>query len=137
MQQTHHLLMARGLNGEDVRARTFCGFPGAKSACPKHRDLCSKHLAHCNPGRYRVSHTKMCKGNEEIMPHFIVNKSAQPDSDDNEVHDVASTYDCLPAVENQVDLGVHASCSGAVNAAKVLYPNADGCRWCASACHTS
>lgn len=56
------------------------------------------------------------------MPYFTVNKNAQPNTGDHEVHDLASTRGCLPSVENRTDLGEFASCSDAVDAAKTQYP---------------
>lgn len=70
------------------------------------------------------------------MPTFIVNKVAQSNGD-YEVHDEASTRGCLPSTANQVSLGYFASCSGAVDEAKSRgYRSANGCYWCANACHT-
>ncbi|CAN02842.1 hypothetical protein DOU09_04805 [Clavibacter michiganensis subsp. michiganensis] len=69
------------------------------------------------------------------MPHYIVNKNAQPNGD-REVHNLA-TCNRLPLQANRVDLGSHASCSGAVSAARRLYNNVNGCAYCSSACHTS
>jgi hypothetical protein len=55
------------------------------------------------------------------LPNYCVNKNAQADSGDHEVHDTASTKGCLPGAKNRDDLGWHASCTGAVAAAKKLY----------------
>lgn len=71
------------------------------------------------------------------MPYYCVNSNAQSGSNDHEVHDLASTHGCLPAVANRVDLGFHSSCSSAVAAAKSIYSDVNGCYWCANACHTT
>lgn len=72
------------------------------------------------------------------MPNYCVNRNAQSSSRDNEVHDLASTHGCLPIAANRVGLGSFVSCSGAVAEAKRLgYNNANGCAWCAPACHTT
>lgn len=71
------------------------------------------------------------------MPYYCVNKTAQSGSGDHEVHDLASTHNCLPAPTNRIDLGYHSTCSGAVEAAKAYYQDANGCYWCAGACHTT
>jgi len=74
------------------------------------------------------------------MPNYIVNRNAQPNGD-NEVHQYPR-WNCTspdyPAVHNQVQLGYFAACSGAVSEAKRLgYSKANGCFYCANACHTS
>lgn len=71
------------------------------------------------------------------MPYYCVNKTAQPVTGDHEVHDLASTLNCLPSSANRVDLGYHSSCSGAVAAAKAYYQDVNGCYWCARSCHTT
>lgn len=71
------------------------------------------------------------------MPYYCVNKIAQTGSGDHEVHDLASTMSCLPTSVNRIDLGYHATCSGAVQAAKTYYTDVNGCYWCANACHTT
>lgn len=70
------------------------------------------------------------------MPTYVVNKNAQPNGD-HEVHDEASTRGCLPDVSNRVSLGFFLSCSGAVSEANRRgYRPANGCYYCANACHT-
>ena len=74
------------------------------------------------------------------MSNYIVNKNAQSNGD-HEVH-VTPKSSCsshkYPLPQNQVDLGWHATCHGAVQKAKGLgYTKADGCFWCANDCHTS
>jgi hypothetical protein len=61
------------------------------------------------------------------MPNYCVNKHAQPDSGDHEVHDLASTKGCLPDLSNRTNLGSHASCIGAVTEAKKHYSDVNGC----------
>lgn len=67
------------------------------------------------------------------MPYFHVNRNAQPNGD-HEVHENGCSHQPLP--QNQQDLGWHLSCSSAVSAAKVHYRTANGCYYCANACHT-
>lgn len=73
------------------------------------------------------------------MPNFIVNRNAQSNGD-NEVHEFPSSR-CssrfYPLPQNQVPLGWHSSCVGAVSHAKGLgFARANGCYYCANACHT-
>jgi hypothetical protein len=72
------------------------------------------------------------------MPSFIINKNPQSNGD-HEVHN--KTYPCshMPNPENQISLGEHISCHGAVAAAKQTWPNnrINGCAYCCSECHTS
>jgi hypothetical protein len=74
------------------------------------------------------------------VPNYIVNKNAQWDTGDHEVH-VTPRSSCAspryPESQNQEPLGFHASCHGAVQGAKLRgYRTANGCAYCASACHT-
>jgi len=71
----------------------------------------------------------------EIMPYFIVNKNAQPNGD-HEVHNATTDCDWMPSMGNQLDLGDHTDCRGAVEEAKGTYPQSNGCRYCCPACHT-
>jgi len=71
------------------------------------------------------------------MPYFTVNKIAQSGSGDHEVHDLASTKECLPNTANRMDLGYHGSCRDAVTAAKRYYSDVNGCYYCANDCHSS
>lgn len=80
--------------------------------------------------RSRLSHRE-----EFEMPTYCVNKDAQSNGD-HEVHDVTANKWCLPALRNRQDLGYHGSCSSAVQAAKAYFIQVNGCRWCASPCHT-
>lgn len=71
------------------------------------------------------------------MPSFCVNKNAQPESGDHEVHDLSSEKGCLPDPENRIGLGTYSSCQAAVTAAKQHYEDLNGCYYCANACHTT
>lgn len=72
------------------------------------------------------------------MPNFYVNKNAQSNGD-HEVHEdtpIACTN--APNVANRDALGYFADCRGAVATAKAgRYPRANGCYYCARACHTT
>jgi hypothetical protein len=70
------------------------------------------------------------------MPRFCVNTTTDAHGD-HEVHDLSAGCPRLPSPAHQHDLGVHSDCHGAVRAAKAIYRTADGCAWCARACHTS
>lgn len=65
------------------------------------------------------------------MPEFCVNKNS-----DHEVHDLSASCSFLPDPVNRQALGFHASCHGAVQAAKTYFSSANGCYHCANACHT-
>lgn len=71
------------------------------------------------------------------MPYYCVNTQAQPGSGDHEVHDLASTKGCLPIAAHRLNLGLHPSCREAVAQAKKTYRDANGCFYCANACHTT
>lgn len=71
------------------------------------------------------------------MPNYCVNKNAQAESGDHEVHDLASDKGCLPDSANQLALGSHSTCSGAVAEAKKTYDDVNGCFYCANDCHTT
>ena len=71
------------------------------------------------------------------MPRYCVNTQAQAKSGDHEVHDLASTYGCLPNPEHRRDLGYHPTCREAVAAAKQVYRDSNGCYHCARPCHTT
>ena len=72
------------------------------------------------------------------MPDFILNSNAQSNGD-HEVHNTTSGCSYMPAASNQIALGWHADCRGAVTEAKRRYPTAriNGCYYCAKSCHTS
>jgi len=63
-----------------------------------------------------------------------MNRKADKEND-HEVHETTCSHG--PKPENQIDLGWHATCHGAVAKAKLLDPQADGCFYCSPACHTS
>ena len=73
------------------------------------------------------------------MPQYIVNSNKQANGD-NEVHQYPRSL-CnspnYPAIQNQVSLGSHTYCRGAVEKAKRMGYNANGCWYCARACHTT
>ena len=71
------------------------------------------------------------------MPNFIVNSNKYQGH--HEVHDISRTCGSphFPALYNQVPLGWFSSCHGAVQEANSRgFSPADGCYWCATACHT-
>lgn len=68
------------------------------------------------------------------MPNYVVNRQAQSNGD-HEVHN-ADSCAFLPGTHNRVSLGFHSDCSSAVAAAKKLGYRANGCYFCAYACHT-
>lgn len=72
------------------------------------------------------------------MPQFIVNQNAQANGD-HEVHNKTTGCNYMPNLENQIDLGYHNDCHGAVAEAKRRWPNnrINGCYYCCNACHTS
>ena len=67
------------------------------------------------------------------MPYYLVNKNAQLGGE-HEVHE--SNCPRLPDFLNRQDLGFHATCKGAVQAAEQYYDNVDGCYYCCNECHT-
>lgn len=69
----------------------------------------------------------------ETMPKYYVNKNAQ-DNGDHEVHTTGCAW--LPAKENQLYLGVFASCRPAVREAEKHYTQTNGCFYCSNECHT-
>ena len=72
------------------------------------------------------------------MANFIINRNTQPNGD-NEVHNTSTGCLHMPAPENQINLGSHSSCHGAVAQAKQQWPNnrINGCYYCCNPCHTS
>ncbi|SDZ93773.1 hypothetical protein SAMN05660420_00802 [Desulfuromusa kysingii] len=72
------------------------------------------------------------------MPSFVINKNQQSNSD-HEVHNATSGCTYMPNPENQIDLGTHVDCHGAVAKAKSSWPDSkiNGCYYCCNACHTS
>lgn len=72
------------------------------------------------------------------MSRFIVNRNAQPNGD-HEVHNATLGCGHMPLPANQIDLGEHASCAGAVSQARRTWANnrINGCYYCCNACHTT
>lgn len=72
------------------------------------------------------------------MYKFIINKNQQANGD-HEVHNATTGCSYMPNRENQIDLGYHVSCHGAVAEANRRWPGSriNGCYYCANACHTS
>ena len=69
------------------------------------------------------------------MDRYCVNRNEQ-DNGDHEVHNLAANCPFEPAPANQIDLGSHATCGSAVDAAKRYYRQSNGCAKCARNCHT-
>ncbi len=72
------------------------------------------------------------------MPNYIINKNPQLNGD-HEVHDATNGCSYMPASENQIPLGHHSFCHGAVLSAKSRWPEhkINGCYYCCTPCHTS
>ena len=72
------------------------------------------------------------------MPRFIINKQSQ-NNGDHEVHNATTGCSYMPSLDNQVALGEHATCHGAVSYAKDRWKNEriNGCYYCCKGCHTS
>lgn len=69
------------------------------------------------------------------MPEFCANR-IKNDGRYNEVHDLtADACPTLPHELHRIPLGWHASCSGALLAARGKGLNPDGCWHCARECH--
>ncbi len=68
------------------------------------------------------------------MEEYFVNNYAQANGD-HEVHKRSCYWRHL--AENMRSLGVFDNCHEAVKAAKRIFPQADGCRFCCPECHTS
>lgn len=73
------------------------------------------------------------------MPKYIINKNPQPKNGDHEVHNLTAGCSHLPLPVNQIDLGYHNNCQGAVAHAKSKWPGdrINGCYYCSNACHTT
>ena len=65
---------------------------------------------------------------------YCVNKNTQ-DNGDHEVHEM--TCPELPDEANQLALGTFSNCEDAVEAAKRIYPQSNGCKICSKPCHTT
>ena len=68
------------------------------------------------------------------MARYYVNRTAQTNGD-NEVHEETCYW--LSLALSKEDLGHHLSCHTAVAQARPRYAKANGCKHCATACHTS
>lgn len=66
------------------------------------------------------------------MDRYYVNNTKR--NGDHEVHKDGCYW--LAQATSTRDLGWHASCSGAVALARGIHPTANGCAFCAPACHT-
>ncbi len=69
------------------------------------------------------------------MPRYCVNKNAQS-TGDHEVHNLDNNCPTLPDLVNQHQLSSHNTCAQAVQAARAVYDNVDGCANCSPECHT-
>lgn len=67
------------------------------------------------------------------MSTYYVNKNVQANGD-HEVHTTGCVF--MPDSDNRINLGTFSNCADAVRAAKVHYPQSNGCYYCARACHT-
>ncbi|MAC34639.1 MAG: hypothetical protein CMF16_02450 [Idiomarina sp.] len=72
------------------------------------------------------------------MQRFIINNNSQANGD-HEVHNTTKGCDHMPNTENQIDLGLHESCVGAVSEAKRRWSDKriNGCYYCCNGCHTT
>ena len=66
------------------------------------------------------------------MARYYVNKNAQ-NNGDHEVHKSGCPF--FPNPDNALYLGVFETCGPAKAEAKKIYPTADGCYYCSTACH--
>jgi hypothetical protein len=69
------------------------------------------------------------------MAKYYVNKNAQSNTGDHEVH--VSTCSFLPDTENRLYLGDFSRCRDAVIEAKKTYKQSNGCYYCSNECHTT
>lgn len=68
------------------------------------------------------------------MTNYYMNQNPQA-SGDHEVHREGCSW--MPAPQNRRYLGSYMSCHDAVQDAKAIDPDADGCAHCSPECHTS
>ncbi|MXW19488.1 MAG: hypothetical protein F4X96_10060 [Gammaproteobacteria bacterium] len=68
------------------------------------------------------------------MASYFVNDRAQHNGD-HEVHREDCPY--LPQIVSKTYVGEHLWCGPAVAAAKLKYPQSNGCATCSTDCHTS
>ncbi len=70
------------------------------------------------------------------MSEYCINKNPG-ERYEHEVHNLDANCGHLPNPSNRDPLGQHASCHGAVKAARdKRYSTADGCEYCSPDCHT-
>ena len=74
------------------------------------------------------------KENKEMQSYYV-NKNAQPNSNDHEVHVTGCSH--FPDWSNVISLGVFGSCREAVREAKKYYSDTNGCYYCCNECHTT
>jgi hypothetical protein len=72
------------------------------------------------------------------MQSFVINKNVQANGD-YEVHNTTTGCRFMPLLENQISLGNHLTCTGAVASARTTWANEqiNGCYYCCNPCHTS
>jgi hypothetical protein len=72
------------------------------------------------------------------MPAFIIDAVAQ-ENGDREIHNRAINCPSMPAPNNQISLGVHTNCFGAVAQATMDWPEhqINGCDFCCNQGHAS
>jgi len=70
-----------------------------------------------------------------VMKKYYVNKNAQTNTGDHEVHSEDCTY--LPHPDHRLYLGEFSMCISAIAEAKTIYINSNGCKTCSNFCHTS
>ena len=72
------------------------------------------------------------------MPQYKLNRTAQPNSQDHEVHTVGRPCYWRDRAVNLEDLGWHANCRDAIREAKRRHPSwrINGCATCTPECHT-
>lgn len=68
------------------------------------------------------------------MSLFYVDKNEQGNGD-HEVHTANCTHS--PEIKKCEPLGYHTACSTALNAAKEIYPQSNGCYYCSYSSYTS
>ncbi|KAB2967374.1 MAG: hypothetical protein F9K15_13405 [Zoogloea sp.] len=69
------------------------------------------------------------------MSAYYVNKNAQPNSKDHEVHKEGCTW--MPESQNRIYLGDFSNCRDAVKKAKQFFSDTNGCYYCSNECHTT
>ena len=67
------------------------------------------------------------------MPNYVVNKNPQR-TGEHELHLLGCIYQ--PDVKNSIEVGYHPNCRSALEQAKKIFANTDGCAYCCPECHT-